>query len=288
MQIEVSFKNDKKKVEIVDQMQSSEFMANVAKAFKQKPSRTRIQVESSDAKKIYLTPAKPLSAQVSENTRLVLKYVGPQINYRTVFILEYLGPIIIWLLVAPLRSIASVMWLFHYVKRELETLFVHQFSNDTMPIRNVFKNCSYYWGFALINALNSPVAWFSPAQYFIFDREIVLPVSIDKFLPIVFFFLSEFMNFKTHLILKNLRPKNSREYVNPQHPLFRQVACPNYGFEVLSWVFFSVYCKTVSSVAFTIAGLIQIWAWAGDKKKKLYKVFGNEGKRKWRLVWGLI
>ncbi|CAL6061102.1 Very-long-chain_enoyl-CoA reductase [Hexamita inflata] len=93
MQIEVSFKNDKKKVEIVDQMQSSEFMANVAKAFKQKPSRTRIQVESSDAKKIYLTPAKPLSAQVSENTRLVLKYVGPQINYRTVFILEYLGPI---------------------------------------------------------------------------------------------------------------------------------------------------------------------------------------------------
>lgn len=44
-------------------------------------------------------------------------------------------------------SIAAGCYIVHYVKRILETIFVHRFSHATMPIRNLFKNCSYYWGF---------------------------------------------------------------------------------------------------------------------------------------------
>lgn len=46
------------------------------------------------------------------------------------------------------RRIAAACWSFHYAKRLLETIFVHRFSNATMPILNLFKNCGYYWGFA--------------------------------------------------------------------------------------------------------------------------------------------
>lgn len=51
---------------------------------------------------------------------------------------------------APLevQTLACYYWIFHYAKRIFETLFIHSFSHSTMPIFNLFKNCSYYWGFA--------------------------------------------------------------------------------------------------------------------------------------------
>lgn len=36
-------------------------------------------------------------------------------------------------------SIACACFSFHYIKRLLETVFIHRFSNATMPISNLFK-----------------------------------------------------------------------------------------------------------------------------------------------------
>ena len=36
-------------------------------------------------------------------------------------------------------SLAAICWSFHYIKRLLETVFVHRFSHATMPIANLFR-----------------------------------------------------------------------------------------------------------------------------------------------------
>ena len=52
--------------------------------------------------------------------------------------------------------------------------------------------------------------------------------------------------------------------------LFDYVACPNYTFEVFSWVGFSIMTNIPFSYAFTIVGFLQMTDWA-LKKHKEYK-----------------
>ena len=83
-----------------------------------------------------------------------LKDLGPQVGYSTVFFWEYFGPIWVYaafyFLQGPIygkkfahsetQDLAFVYFVGHYVKRILETFFVHRFSHATMPIFNLYKN----------------------------------------------------------------------------------------------------------------------------------------------------
>eukprot|EP00063_Salmo_salar_P067959 XP_014042794.1 PREDICTED: very-long-chain enoyl-CoA reductase-like [Salmo salar] len=83
--------------------------------------------------------------------------LGAQISWVTVFLTEYGGPLLLYLMFyfrvpfiyAPkydfttskhwVVHLACMCHSFHYLKRLLETLFVHRFSHGTMPLRNIFK-----------------------------------------------------------------------------------------------------------------------------------------------------
>ena len=105
--------------------------------------------------------------EITDGDSIQFKDLGPQIDYTTVFIVEYAGPLIFVLLYASRPSVlygptastvpynwvallGVICWTIHFLKRELETLFVHRFSRPTMPLMNLFKNSIYYWSFGIV------------------------------------------------------------------------------------------------------------------------------------------
>lgn len=131
-------------------------------------------------------------------------------------------------------SMAAVAWTFHYMKRLLETLFVHRFSHATMPLRNLFKNCSYYWLFALYVAYHINHPLYTPPSLF----QCCVGEAI--------FTTCELGNFSIHVALMRLRPpgttvrKIPMPNNNPFTELFRFVSCPNYTYEIGSWIGFTI------------------------------------------------
>lgn len=124
---------------------------------------------------------------------------------------EYAGPIAITLLLILFRKkiygsdtpftfnqkLGIGMVLFHYIKREIETIFVHRFGNDTMPWTNILKNSLHYWGIFGICCM-----------YFFLKPDYKPPSWANKTVFIALgalFTVFEALNLQTHLILRNLR-----------------------------------------------------------------------------------
>ncbi|KAL9052587.1 MAG: hypothetical protein Q9206_004255, partial [Seirophora lacunosa] len=97
-----------------------------------------------------------------DQQKKLTNHPGPQISWRLVYILEYLGPLLIHPLLyfllpssssgpSFLQTLSCALITLHFLKRELETLFVHRFSAATMPLFNLFKNSAHYWLLAGLN-----------------------------------------------------------------------------------------------------------------------------------------
>lgn len=243
--------------------------------------------------------------------KIAIKDIGPQFSYRGVFLLEYVGPLIIWLILAmnirmetSFTNLATVMWVFHYVKRLFETLFVHTFSNNTMPLRNLVKNCVYYWGFATaiswtvlqsnvrlnMNIREKVGEWedllhaFQDTKDYIYVLQLSRSISNNllyevNIMPAILFFISEFSNLYFHLKLRYLRPKGSREYFLPHGLVFDRITCPNYTTEILSWMFFTIFTRCWVCAVFNVCGAVQMYIWARQKRARLIEKFPEAKKR---------
>lgn len=274
----------------------------VSKDNKLNPNRIRLTYkDATSGKHLPLDPSKSLMDYFtgSELTKVVdiyAKDLGPQIAWSTVFLLEYLGPLLLHILFfsyftlyegiaqSQTQKLAFAMVTLHFAKREYETLYVHKFSNATMPIFNLFKNSSHYWFLSGVNL-----------SYFIYSKDAAslqsssalekivfhvnsLPSSVNYLLFALWAF-AELSNFKTHLALANLRKKDSKAYVIPHGYGFDLVACPNYFFESLSWVFYSLLVGNWSAWLFMIVGSGQMFIWAVQKHKRYLKTFGDDYKK---------
>jgi len=225
-----------------------------------------------------------VKAGLKNGSKVYLKDLGPQIGWSTVFLAEYAGPLFVYLWFytrpyifygegaatkpyAQVVHIAAACWALHYVKRLLETVFVHRFSHQTMPLSNLFKNCGYYWGFA------------GYVAYHINHPLYTAPCCTQVYVSLGFFLLSEFGNLSIHLLLRDLRPPGTSERKipypnsNPLTALFKYVSCPNYTYEFYSWLAFTVMTQCLPALLFCLAGVYQMSVWALGKHRNYKKEF---------------
>ena len=219
--------------------------------------------------------------------------LGPQIAWRTVFIIEYLGPLVIPSLFLftlrpllyynfdkPLPNPSSLQYIIcglltiHFMKREYETIFIHRFSNATMPARNIVKNSGHYWLLAGFNI-----------AYWVFRPD--SPAAASEPNPILLygglgiFVFGELANLNTHLVLRGLRSPGTTERGIPSGFGFGLITCPNYMFEVISWLgVWLVSALNWSVLFFTVVGTAQMMSWAAKKERRYRKEFGDKYKRK--------
>ncbi|XP_065193029.1 probable very-long-chain enoyl-CoA reductase art-1 [Sycon ciliatum] len=217
---------------------------------------------------------------IRDGSSLYFKDLGPQIGWSTVFLSEYTGPLAAYMLFYFRPSwiygsavaqasyhnvvhVAALCWTFHYLKRDLETLFVHRFSKGTMPILNLFKNCSYYWGFAAFISyfVNHPL--YTPPMF----GDLQFYIGLGGFL------FCEYGNFVCHCLFRDLRPAGSKvrripvPNSNPLSLMFHFVSCPNYTYEIGAWFFFSIMTQSLPGLLFTAGGAAQMAIWALGKHR---------------------
>lgn len=228
---------------------------------------------------------------VGASATIYVKDLGPQVSWRGVFITEYGGPLVLYLIfyfrmipwmygldsssfmkpsTHPTVVLACICHTAHYLKREFETIFIHRFSNGTMPIMNIFKNSAYYWGFGAL------------LGYYVNHPRYTSPPDSQVTMFFYIWLLMEMGNFSIHLALRNLRPAGTKirkipvATGNPFTWLFELVTCPNYTYEVAGWACFTMMTSCFMGGVFTVVGFLQMWVWAKGKRRNYIKEFGDK------------
>ncbi|XP_042185094.1 very-long-chain enoyl-CoA reductase isoform X2 [Oncorhynchus tshawytscha] len=234
--------------------------------------------------------------EIQDSKKLKLCYLDKILNgtqpdrlchFTQVFLAECIGPLFIYLFFylhllniyeqkddytsnpCSVVTLACVCHCFHYFRRLLETVFIHRFSDGTLPLQIIMRNCLYYWGFSawLAYYINHPL--YTPPSY----------GNLQIYSALVLFMLCEAGNFSIHLALNNLgcnglRPKRIPYPTrNPFTWLFFFVSCPNYTYEVGTWLSFSIMTQCVPVALFTLLGFIQMTIWARGKHKMYTREF---------------
>ncbi len=258
---------------------------------KKKGGKGVLKLKGDEALLVELLADLGVQVKGNQDVCLYFKDLGPQIEYSTVFFWEYFGPLVIYPLFflypkyfyadggekgenqdqhALAQKVACAYWVFHYAKRIFETFFVHTFSHATMPIRNLVKNCSYYWGFSALVSyfINHP-------KYTAVSESVVYPAFACAM-------ACQLANFYCHVLLTRLRANGEKGYKIPRGVLFEYITCPNYTAEILGWFFFNVGTRSLMGYLFMCAGAYQMLLWALAKHKRLKKLFdGKEGRMKY-------
>ncbi|KAM6080318.1 very-long-chain enoyl-CoA reductase isoform 5-T8 [Theristicus caerulescens] len=166
---------------------------------------------------------------VGTTATLYFKDLGPQIGWTTVFLIEYTGPLFIYFL--------------FYFRMPFVYGLDERFTSSPHPV--VKTAC--------------------------ITGDLQLGLRITSIILFTLLLLCEAGNFSIHVALSDLRRNGSKirkipyPTKNPFTWLFFFVSCPNYTYEVGTWISFTIMTQCVPVGLFTLLCFIQMTIWAKDK-----------------------
>lgn len=154
-------------------------------------------------------------------------------------------------------SLTMSMVVLHFLKREFETLFIHRFSTDTMPLAYIIRNSAHYW---ILCGIIFGYIVYHPSY------SIVQRTSTQANLTLILFAYFELSNLWTHLTLRDLRAEGTRTRQIPRGygfdwP-FGGLSFPNYFFDFMVWVVVAVWSQCWGIVPFMGVAVFIMDRWA--------------------------
>lgn len=272
-------------------IKASDINKEIYKKFpKYSPERQRLTTED---KKV-LDADKTLAEQgITDASTIYFKDLGPQIGWRTVFMIEYAGPLVFQPIFyyfgkqiygksfehSAMQTATFYMVMLHFLKRELETVFVHRFSHGTMPFFNVFKNSAHYWFLSGIN-----LAFWVFGPWFAQGKAAGERSDVWLWGCVAVWAWAEISNLITHITLRNLRPPGTRVRAIPYGYGFDLVSCPNYLFETIGWTAVCFLTTSWSAFLFNIVATGQMYIWAVKKHKNYKKEFKDYPRNRTSMI----
>jgi len=164
---------------------------------------------------------------------------------------------------------AAALWSLHFVRRTLESAFVHRYSKPRIGPADYLTEYAYYWGFA------AWIAWSVTGAPLHATRAWQIP-------GLLLFLLAEAGNTQAHRVLRDLRAPGGRQRQIPRGFLFEHVSCPHYSCEILSWVGFNLVTQTWAGAAFMLVGAAILGVWAHSRHVAYRQEFdGLEGRARY-------
>ncbi|NXF58398.1 TECRL protein, partial [Ciccaba nigrolineata] len=299
-EVEILDVQSKKQICIVDKVPPSSTLLDVKHKFHKAcpqwyPSRVGLQLERNGP---YLKDSINIqSLAVSSIITLYFTDLGQQVGWTTFFLTEYTGPLLIYLLFYirlstiydqvesmknfrhPVVHLACFCHCLHYIRHLLETLFVHKFSGGHTPLKNMIKGCAFYWGFTswIAYYINHPR--YTPPSFG--HRQVSFAALAFLMCEAGNHFINVALAHQNHSGSKACFPSPT---YNPFTWLFLLVSCPNYTYEVGSWISFTVMTQTLPVGIFAFLMVIQMSLWAQKKHKLYLKRFYPEVRRKAAMI----
>jgi very-long-chain enoyl-CoA reductase len=161
-------------------------------------------------------------------------------------------------------SLGAALWSAHFLRRSLESAFVHRYGKPRVGLGDAILEYVYYWGFA------GWIAWS------LADPSHPAPALLWQGLGGALFIAAEAGNLRSHLILRRLRSPSGHEKGIPRGFLFERLSCPHYACEIASWVGFSMATGAVAALCFMLLGAVILAGWARSRHLAYRREFDGQ------------